>query len=215
LSNPPFATITFLSATHLFSIAQAAVERLKNVPDRDSGHHDACVAILFAAAALEAFANEVGYIARGPLEVNPEIKSLGQLFEELETSASVQSKFLLLRALLAKEAYDKGASPYQDFALLIALRNELVHRKAERYEVDALDAPLNTNTLLERLQSKSMLAEPHRPQVWGFFLAIETPAVARWAAKSAAAMVKDIVVAAPPEFRKYLEGPYGLILAAV
>ena len=217
MSNRPVATITFFSAAHLFSIAQAAVARLKDVPPRESGNPDACVAILFSSAALEAFANEVGYIARGPVWTDPEIKSLGHLFEELEMSASIQSKFLLLRALLAKKPYDKGASPYQDFSLLIALRNELVHRKAEQYEVDLFQAPLSTNALLERLRSKNITAEPrtNRPQVWGLFLAIETPAVARWAVSAAAAMIKDIAAAAPMDLRTYFEGPYGLILAAV
>ena len=184
------------------------------MPDRDSGNPDTCVAILFAAASLEAFANEVGYLAREPLQSNPEIRSIGQLFEELEFSASVQSKFLLLRALFARQPYDKGANPYQDFSLLIALRNELVHRRTERYEVDASDAPLTTNALLERLRSKNIIAEPlsSKPQVWGFFLAIETPAVARWALATAAAMMKDIAAAAPQELRSLLEVRYPLIL---
>jgi hypothetical protein len=214
VSKTPVATITFFSAAHLFSIGHAALERLKDAPERDSGNPDACVAILFAAASLEAFANEVGYLAREPLQANPEIRSLGDLFEELEFSASIQSKFLLLRALIAKRPYDKGTSPYQDFSLLIALRNELVHRKAERYEVDAADAPLTSNTLLDRLRSKNITAEPRAGpnQVWGLFLAIETRAVARWALNAAAAMMKDVAASAPQELRSLLEVRYALIL---
>jgi len=214
VSKVPVATITFFSAAHLFSIAHAALERLKNVQERYSGNPDACVAVLFAAASLEAFANEVGYLAREPLQANPEIRNLGDLFEELEFSASIQSKFLLLRALIARKPYDKGANPYQDFSLLIALRNELVHRKAERYEVDAADAPLTTNALLERLRSKNITAEPRMGanQVWGLFSAIETRAVARWALAAAAAMMKDVAASAPQELRSLLEGRYPLIL---
>jgi len=217
LSKPPHATIAFLSATHLFSIARAAVDQLKGVPEKENGHTEACVAVLFAASALEAFSNEVGFIARSQLQGNPEIRSIGDLFEELEPSTSVQSKFLLLRALLAKTPYDKGARPYQDFSLLIALRNELVHRKAEQYHVDEADVPLNTNALLEKLRSKNITAEPRgtKPQVWGLFLAIETPAVARWALTTAATMIKETIAAAPADLRMYMEGPYGAIMAAV
>ena len=163
---------------------------------------------------MEAFANEVGYIARESLQSSPEIRSLGDLFEELEASASVQSKFLLLRALLAKKPYDKGAQPYQDFSLLIALRNELVHRKAERYEVDIMHAPLTTNALLERLRSKNITAERRSPVplVQGFFPAIETPAVAKWALTTAAALMKDVAAVAPADLRSQLEVRYPLIL---
>ena len=213
----PVAAITFFSAAHLFSIAKEAVNRLANAPsDRDSAHPDALVAILFAAASLEAFANEVGYLAREQLQTNPEIKTLGQVLEELEASASIQLKYLLLRGILARALYDKGARPYQDFALLIALRNELVHRKAERYEVDESDAPLTANQLLARLRSKNITAEPRgkKPQVWGLLLAIETRAVANWAVDTVAAMMKDIASAAPQEFRLVLEARYPLILGA-
>lgn len=181
--------------------------------DRHTGHPDASVSIVFAAACCEAFANEIGYVAREQQSLPTAIKALGEVLEEME-AAPVQAKFLLMRRLLGGIAFDKGANPYQDFALLIALRNELIHRKAESYDLDANMEPLTTISLLAKLRSKNILAEPDPggSQIWSFFLSIETRAVATWAVETAKAIINDIADVAPRDFRVQLQARCAPIL---
>jgi hypothetical protein len=57
---------------------------------------------------------------------------VGNLLEQLEKDrVQARSKYLLASKLLPGHALDPGAPPYQDFSLLIDLRNALAHPRAQ------------------------------------------------------------------------------------
>jgi hypothetical protein len=76
--------------------------------------------------------------------------------------AQIQSKFQLAHLVLTQKAYDKGSTPYQDFSDLMAVRNLLMHGKANEafLTVEGEPAVLNPVNIVERLASKSILNEP-------------------------------------------------------
>ena len=112
--------------------------------------------------------------------------------------------------MFAGEPYDKGAQPYQDFDLLVRLRNAVVHLR-ELDELEEIPEPGETvepPRVIERLP-KNILAEfpvGTTPQPW---LYIQTRAVARWACNSAANMVQSMLDFVPDsQFKDTLELSY-------
>jgi hypothetical protein len=148
----------------IFSIASAAATGI-TAPLRKGGQSAALISVVFAAASLEALLNEAAYLAELDLHkaVEPGVVSaFVQMMDEAEESkAQIQSKFQLARLALTGKAYGKGTAPYQDFSLLIAARNALLHLKSKEYfsSVDGKPAVFNQVILVDKLSSKNILAE--------------------------------------------------------
>ena len=120
----------FISAPYLFRVAKDAYRRTCSADsDTSPGQLDALVSVVFSARALEAFINEIGALAAmSPQRRGPSTLMLGDLLKEIEAGqGSIQSKFSLAKSILTGAPYDKSAQPYQDFQLLISLRNQLDH----------------------------------------------------------------------------------------
>jgi len=134
----------FLNAGSLYLLAWDACQRLKPVEDQlADSHRDALVAVLFSAATLEAFVSDFSFMARtlGGVHSIPALKSVAALLDEAEDGhASVRLKYLLAKFLVTGEPYNKGAAPFQDFDLLIRLRDAIVHLKTEEFSPES-DAP--------------------------------------------------------------------------
>jgi hypothetical protein len=93
-----------------------------------------------AATATEAFVNELSHMLstldtfgrHAPPTTPVDWKGIGELLEQLEdTHAQVTAKYLLASILLPKDALRKGDQPYQDFDMLINVRNDFAHPKAQ------------------------------------------------------------------------------------
>jgi len=90
--------------------------------DNNFSDHALTVYIM-TVTALEAFINELCF--------GPSSKMLNkdripvEFFEDME----IRRKYYLLPLLLWGRTFDRGAPPYQDFEILIRLRNSLVHYK--------------------------------------------------------------------------------------
>jgi hypothetical protein len=163
------------NAPTLFSIAVDAAKRLSGAAPRAGGYKDALVSLVFAAASLEAFLNEIAYLAGGKNSFRaPEpaiVSAFAQVMEEAEESrASIQSKFQLGNLALTGTTYDKGSAPYQEFSDLIAVRNLLMHGKSNERFSRVGDKPvmLNPASVLDRLASKNLLHEAPPEHQKGF-----------------------------------------------
>lgn len=198
--NPPSAA--------LFEQAKMAYERVeaKGLADeRSTGEQDALVAVVFAAFTLEAFINEVGDYAayEDRLDANADPQSitvLGQVLGSLKERAATETKFQLARWILHGSPYDQGRTPYQDFKLLIGLRNALAHVKGlEIYEVSEAGVTDITQppSVMAGLRSKNILAKPRGEAPTSWVDTIETLAVARWACRAASEMMRSVVDAMP------------------
>ncbi len=207
----------FILAPHLFEIAKAAYERTKgSSPEREIQSQDPLVAIVFSAAALEAFINEAAILAEQPLltgvpEEPDSVGTFAELIGEMERTP-VELKFMVTRAVFAEQVYDKGAQPYQDFGLLIELRNALLHlRPRDIFEFSPVTGmSVQPPKIIHKLRSKNILARPEAVTGGPWIRWISTPAAARWACNVAAKMVHSVMEVVPEgQFKNELELSYG------
>ena len=142
---------TWITAGSVFSIAKDAFERTKAAAgERETGQKDALAAVAFSVAALEAFMNEAAvFSATAQPDEPPSVRAFVGIMHELERSRlDLRTRFLLARAVFAGEPYNKGAQPYQDFDLLVRLRNAVVHLR-ELDELEEISGPLESKRSIE------------------------------------------------------------------
>lgn len=182
----------------LFGVALNSAASIQ-APARAGGQLAALVSIVFSVAAVEAFLNEATEMAVdfSDLPSEPQVVSaFAECMRDAENSrASLESKFALANWVLAGKRLNKGAQPYQDFALMVHLRNGLVHFKGnERFEQNATAEEFHKK-LIQKFATKDLLAEDMKPGSW--IHAIETKAIADWSCRTAAQVIVDFVSKAP------------------
>lgn len=198
----------WISAGSFFSVALSAH---RSIPPEHADRaflpneigHLPLIAVVFGVASLECFINEIGELSlQQSIPRHPaEVETLGALLKEADESRlSLELKFHLARLALTGQKYDPGTQPYQDFKLLLNLRNWLAHPRPEESEVPPPGAnrPATPPTRLEGLRSRNVLAEfpldssPHQ------LLWVRTRAVSRWSCTTVSQMVGSIVEATSP-----------------
>lgn len=190
----------------LFKIALDALQRT-NV-DEFGADATALVSIVFAAASLEAFANELpsfveAALRTGKVGKDDRIATFPGLMNELEESrASLKSKLVMAKWVLSGVPFDKGTAPYQDFNALVELRNGLMHIKSSVEIGTENDRPaFRRPKVLETLRQKNLLASfpPDTEDMTGasWTEAVSTPACAKWACSTAAETVGAILSGLP------------------
>lgn len=195
----------FLSAGGLFGVAVAAYTDARDTPDAGVRYRLSLSAVVFSAIALEAFINELAeYAAMSSDKASPEVGNFAALARQVEEAhGSIALKFLLASALLGGQSYDRGAQPYQDFDLLVAVRNAIVHHKPEdriqgqQEEDDGHTPGVVPRALTRRLHSRGLIGAELLDQA-AFLHHVATPTVAAWACDAAANMVRALVDMLPP-----------------
>ena len=137
----PSAKGTFFVSSYLIGQAFSVYKSIPDWDDLKSNSAAALSAILLSAAASEAFINELAEFAsqnRTP-EVNWDgdveyAALLGDVMAVAENShVDLFGKFQLAHRIMADAPVDSGRAPFQDFALLIRVRNFLLHLKEPEY----------------------------------------------------------------------------------
>lgn len=189
-------------ATHqLYEIAKQAYQRVSSESE-NKPHNDALVAILFSAATLESFMSQAVFTAETWSHLYPKIKVFAQFIGELEgreAGSSLKTKYYMAHWIICGIPFDRGKSPYQDFNLLVDLRNMLTHLKPDKLGTE------KTRKLLSRLKSSNLIPDslvpnydPNSPEqraVWVHY--VSTAKVAKWACNTAAAMIQEFWKNAP------------------
>ncbi|NNJ27195.1 hypothetical protein [Alienimonas chondri] len=169
--------------------------------------HDPIVAVVFAAAATEAFMCELAAFAKSNLRCNatlsPQESTIQQfrdIYNELESSkGSLIAKYSLALGLFTGQPTQKGKSPFQDFALLLDLRNSLIHSKLSRIEIDeARTATMQFPKIINKLAGNGILAPiPPKNTLTSWVQLVSTPAVAVWAVRSAGEIIRHVITSIP------------------
>jgi hypothetical protein len=108
--------------------------------------------ILFAAMTIEAFLNDLAFVAEGT--------ALGDALAEVEQSrGSVQLKLLVATIALGRPI-DRGLEPYQSFQLLFDVRNALVHLKPKVKSFVRPDRGMEPRKLLAELHRRNLIGDP-------------------------------------------------------
>ena len=214
---------TIQQAGSLFNVALASANGI-TAGENDGFQQAALVSLVFAVVSLEAFFNETVELANMvliseraalaggvvPSSLEPDVVSV---FVDLMTDAdkaraSLESKFILASWLLTGKSLDRGAPPYQDFALLLRVRNQLVHFKPNEFTTPKVTPEVmssSRNPVIEQLRSRHVLATNiGGPSGWTAW--IETKAMAKWSCDVASRMVVDLVSKTP------VEGQWGFLL---
>lgn len=157
---------------------------------------DALVSIVFSALALEAFINEMLSLAKDAKQAGSTEVFLDKLINSISESDS-ERKTTCKKFMLTSEALDsifnKGGSPYQDFADLFSLRDCLVHLKPEdNIDIDE-SGKINflPRKLIKRLRSKGICQQ--HTQIESITLLVSTANAAMWACNTASIMVNAIL----------------------
>jgi hypothetical protein len=183
------------NSSFYIGLAVNAAKRVSASEPEEDGRREAIISVVFAASALEAFINErVDWAVQLCNEQDePEVvRTFASVLTEAENSrASLESKYKLARWILTGKGYDQGTNPYQDFSLLISLRNSLVHLKP-------------ANTLLKRFEGKGVLLpedqvafesldDPSEPMPGSWTERVATKEMAIWACDAASRFVVEFI----------------------
>jgi hypothetical protein len=195
-------------ASVLFDVAVNSAASIQ-APVRAGGQLQSLVSLVFSVIAVEAFLNEAKEMAvrfskyGGEPQVVPVFAE--RMAEAEKSRASFETKLALAYRILGKKL-DKGAPPYQDFALMVRLRNRLVHFKGNKgFDPKATAQEFHKDLIQSFGRNKKFLAEDMEPGSW--IHAIETKAIADWSCRTAAQVVVDFVSKAPQgAWQSFLEG---------
>jgi len=180
-----------LEAGLLFGVAIDAIRVIKVEP-RTGGQRSALVSVVFSVIALQSFVNEMTEHAQNMSSIQlAEVGVFAQMMGDAEEDrASLDFRLRLAHWILTGRMMDRGSQPYQDFALLIGLRNDLVHTKPNRlYTYGKTTNEEAHSRLMKRFRDKNILAEENSAS-WTHL--VQTRAVAEWSCRSVARVVNEV-----------------------
>src|SRR5918996_1535375 len=116
----------YFNAQHLFDIAKrASSRRFRDSPT---------IAVVFSVTALEAFINESSALAN-MIPTNEQqdiVRAYATAMKELDDRReSLAVKYHIGLIIWSGSTWNEGLQPYQDFRLLLTLRNALLHMRSD------------------------------------------------------------------------------------
>ena len=156
------------------------------------------ICVVFAVAAVETFIYELGEeafrLGEWKPDVDQNIVGLGELIRDLE-----EAKYQLVLKALWVERYltgkrpDRGSALFQDFDLLVRLRNTIIHLKDTEEHLFYDDGSVQTKgtpKVVSQLASRKLIPSPYQPS---WIVAVSTIKIAAWSCQTAAQMMMAIV----------------------
>jgi hypothetical protein len=192
--------VLWAHATHVWLTAREARDRAVDTVQKNpnSWPTDSIVAIVLAAASTEAFINELAESvamdkARADHGLSKQLCAFADVIEEIEESrGSLLLKYLMAAQTLRGSPFDRGVNPFQDFATLITLRNDIMHLKPRDSDVAIRDGdPIAVPKYILALQQRGLARTPDRNVGMSWFNRLQTDAIATWATKAA----REIILA--------------------
>lgn len=213
-----------VNANRMFHNAMRMAQQVaQHVADTFPGQPEALTSVIYASMSVETFINEMVFQAEWHCKSHPDphasIRAFVDVMDELEASkAPLTTKILMGKFILSGLPFTKGTNPYQHFALLTRLRNEIVHQKAhEELQWDDEGNPfIKKRNILDSFRALGVLGEiDTNPEIEPDVLItnwlddISTRAMARWACDTASEIVNAMLDAVPDELlQRVLEATY-------
>jgi hypothetical protein len=183
-------------ADELFQMARKACERSRTYPP------EAIAAIVLSVISFEALLNEMVELASGPQYASnepEEVKAFGAILEDLEQQkAQIDVKVQVAYYIFERQRLDRGGLPYQDFDLLIKIRNALVHKKPEKWSMATEEEAFEPHRLIKRLADRKVIPLPTPETPPELFIPICRREVAEWAYNVVVEMVNLLIEIVPP-----------------
>lgn len=203
---------TYFHAGQIFDIAKKAYEKSVSQTKQNKPSDDALVAIIFAVLTLEAVMSQVIHMAKSFAKMSPQIDMFADFFNEFDDArTSLKDKYFLAHWFLCDKKLNRGTKLYQDFSLLIDIRNALVHLKPDKVSVKN-----KIDNLLKGLNNRNLLSEGFLPRyksgeraTWVFY--ISNSNVAKWACNTAVSMIEGFWKETPDDkVRQFFETIAGI-----
>jgi hypothetical protein len=197
--------IPVYTSGRLLDIARKASSREPADPD------SSLVATLFSAFGAEAWINELLYRVRTsrPEECVGNLAQLQPLIRAArleERATGTITKYDVIGASLALETWDRGVQPFQDFDLLLEVRNFIVHQKPEATFIDVYqDADARfmlvqpkLGGIAERLVSRGIVDRPLTSALTPALALVQRSEVGIWAYAASCQFIVSMVRLLPP-----------------
>jgi hypothetical protein len=164
---------------------------------------DAVGAIILAAASTEAFINEFAEVHQNPKLESLPLRACSDALVEIERDrGSLRLKYLVASRMLSGKMFDKGSAPYQDFDVLVQLRNDLMHLKPLdkfNYSEHGLES-MTVPKYIKALQQRG-LARTFGPDAGiSWFDSLCTGEMAKWSCETARAIILEVLTMVPDEY---------------
>jgi hypothetical protein len=169
--------------------------------------NDAIVAIVLSAASTEAFINELGELVamkKVRLEGSPsrELLAFADVIAEIEESrGSLLLKYLMAAQTLGGSPFIKGMNPFQDFATLVTLRNDIMHLKPKDKSVTGCGRVESVShpKYIVGLQQRGLARSPPSDVDMSWFNSLQTAEIAIWAVDTARAIILAVLALIPDD----------------
>ncbi len=161
------------------------------------------IPIIFSALGIEAYMNDLEEFAAQYLAKDDpkNLLVLKDTLRELEASkAQIKLKVSLTYFIISGNSIDKGSQPYQDFSMLIDIRNSLVHSKPIKYNTSNNEPHKYVRYLLSR--NVITTDSPHSLPDW--YVHIIKKPVALWAYNTAVKTIHYLYNAMPASQLKFM-----------
>jgi hypothetical protein len=191
--------------TYTQSLIHSALNSIKYA---ESYPQDTQITIILSTLAVEAFMNELGNVNSfvPKEELSPSLMLSASILDELEkNNAQIRLKLMVSHYALTGELIDKGAQPYQDFDLLVDIRNALVHPKPIRFSQQDVEND-RQHKFVQQLVSRKVIVPPNDGSTKSWRKYILQPPVAHWAYSVATSIILDLIDKIPSKLEKGLFG---------
>ncbi len=191
--------------TYTQSLIHSAANSIKYA---ESYPQDAQITIILSTLAVEAFLNELGNVNSfvPKEELSTSLNLSASVLDELEkNNAQIRLKLMVSYYALTGKLIDKGAQPYQDFDLLVDIRNALVHPKPIRLSQRAVEDN-GQHKFVKQLISRKVIDPPNEGLTKSWRTYILQPSVARWSYSVATSIIVDLIDQIPSKLEKGLFG---------
>jgi hypothetical protein len=172
---------------------------------------DTIVSIILAAATTEALINELTELValqrdaayRRTNPISPPLRAFADALQEIEGShGSLALKYLMASQTLSGSTFDKGCNPYQDFATLINLRNDLMHLKPRDTFLEPENGSPGTiqpPKYVKGLQQRGLAHIPPKPAGMSWLNMLQTAQMSVWACDTAHNIILAVLNLIPDE----------------
>jgi hypothetical protein len=164
--------------------------------------------VILAVASIECFLNDLVAHIRLMPNPSPGLVGLPEIWDEMER-ARIQLKVLVLAGLLGKPLL-KERQPFQDFDLLVAVRNELVHAKPMTIRGHYRDGKpiIEQPRIVKRLLARKLIQK--QPEAASLEARVSNPAIAAWACNTCVEIIDYVANALPQGVERSLVTSFAL-----
>jgi len=168
---------------------------------------DAFVTVIMAAITSEAFINELAESAKLHSinhKITPQLQAFIDTQQEIEAErGSLKLKYQMAAIALSGKSLDRGAKTFQDFSMLVTVRNDLVHYKptTDKWVPSGTGdgEKVQPPKYVTALQQRGIARKPANGANWPWLMSIQTAEMAKWACETAHAIMKTIYDMLPNE----------------